>query len=327
MKTLIISRSEVAQLLDHKIAAKAVREAYITFNAGRAELLPIQSLDIREHNGETDFKSGYDKDNAVICTKIASGFWDNPKNFGLPTGLALVSLIDARNGVPISVMDGTLITGYRTAAAGALAASILARPDSANVAVIGTGTQAQMQTLALAGFFNLSRVRVWGIEGIDRYIAAISEKLPGVEVVSAATAQEAVHDADIVITATPSTKALVMAEWVKPGTHINAIGSDTPGKQELDPMLFKSALVVNDSIAECVRRGETQHSIAQGIIRREDIYAEIGEILSGQKSGRTSPGQLTIFDTTGLSILDISTALAIYRAAKEQGIGYELELI
>ncbi len=327
MKTLILGRSEVAQILDHAVAAEAVRAAYLTFTSRRAELLPIQYLDVVEHNGEIDFKSSYDKDEDVVCTKIAVGFWDNPKLFGLSTGLATVILLDARNGAPLSIMDGTLITGFRTAAAGALAASALAREDSADVAVIGTGNQARMQLEAHARYFKLRQVRVWGIEGVDEFIAAMSKKLPGVRFLAAESTRGAVAQADIIITATPSQKPLVMAEWVRPGTHITAIGCDAPHKQELDPNLFAKALVINDSIEECVKRGETHHAVELGIIRREDIHGEIGEILSGKKPGRTSPEQITVFDTVGLSIYDVKTAMAIYRAAKERGLGYEIELV
>lgn len=327
MKTLILSKNEVGMLLSHELAAAAVRDAYVAFCSGRAELLPIQSLNIPENKCEIDFKSGYDLDEQIVCTKIAGGFRDNPVSYGLPTGLALICLINAQSGVPVCVMDGTLITAYRTAAAGALSASLLARPESSCVTVFGTGTQSKMQVLALSRLFNLSEVHVCGIEAVDDYIKTMQNNLPDTNFSAAKSAQEAVLMADIIITATVSTGALLDAAWVKPGTHITAVGCDAPGKQELDPALFKNAIIVNDSIEECVKRGETQHAIRQGVITKEGIRGEIGELITGVKDGRTDKKQITIFDTVGLSILDVKTAMAIYRAACDKGIGINADIV
>ncbi|MDO4573099.1 MAG: ornithine cyclodeaminase family protein [Clostridia bacterium] len=326
-RTLILNGAEVAGLLSLEDAIDAVSRAYMAYNAGKAVMPPIVSMDIPPHNGEMDFKAGYSSEEEIISMKIAGGYWDNPKNFGLSSCVALICLFDGRNGLPLCVMDGTLITGFRTGAAGAVAARALARPDSRTAAILGTGGQARMQIRALATQFPLREVRVWGIEGCELYAAEMRTLLPGIRFTVCGDAQEAVSGSDIVVTATPSHEALVQADWISPGTHINAVGCDTPGKQELDPAIFLRAKVVNDCIKECVTRGETQHPIALGLLRPEDIHAEIGEILLGRKPGRASAEEITLYDTTGLSILDIHTAALVYRKACAQGVGVRIPIM
>lgn len=327
-KTLILNGREVASLLSLTSTIEAVADAYRSYNSGKAVMPPIVSMDIAQHNGEMDFKAGYSSEENIISMKIAGGYWDNPQNFGLPSCVALICLFDGSNGVPICVMDGSLITGFRTGAAGAVAASVLARKDSSTAAIIGTGGQARMQIRALCQTLPIREVHIWGIDGCEAYQEDMSALLPDVRFCIYETAEEAVRDCDVVVTATASHAPLVQADWIRPGTHITAVGCDTPGKQEWDPVIFKRASkIVNDSITECVRRGETQHPIGLGYIKAEDIYAEIGEILLGQKAGRTSDDEITIYDTTGLSILDIHTAAMVYHAALDKNVGTFIDII
>ncbi len=327
-KTLILNNREVASLLSLDDTIAAVESAYKSFSSGNTNIPPITSIDIPEHNGEMDFKSGYSREEDLISMKIASGFWDNPKKFDLPSCVALVCLLDADNGVPLCIMDGALITGIRTGAAGAAAARVMARKDSRKAAIIGTGGQARMQIRALARVLPIESVNIWGIEGCNAYRQDMSALLPNITFTVFNSIQDAVHGCDIVITATPSREPLIMADWVEPGMHLTAVGCDAPGKQEWDPAVFlRVGKVVNDSIEECVRRGETQHPIRLGYLKKEDIYAEIGEILLGRKPGRTSDDEITLYDTTGLSILDLNTAAMVYRAAIEKKIGTFIDII
>ena len=327
MKTMIINGKEVMEVMDMKDVIDAVRSAYISFSRGNVFLPPIVSLDIEEHHGEMDFKTGYSKGDEIIGIKMAAGYYNNPQKYGLPSGIATICLIDAKNAVPLCILDGTEITTYRTAAAGALAASVLARKDSKHVGVIGTGSQAKMQVVALKYMFNIESVNVWGIEGLDEYVQQMRKILPEVEFQACPDSHSAVKDSDIIITATASHSALVEKRSIKPGTHINAIGCDMDGKQELDPEIFRMAKIVNDNIKECVKRGDTQHPIKAGIITAEDIHAEIGQILLGEKAGRTCEEEITIFDTTGMSIQDIATSLMVYKKVKEKGLGMAIDII
>lgn len=327
-EVLILTRREVESCLSMKRTIEAVKEAYIAFACGRVQMPPVMHLDVHKYNGEVDIKSGYVEDFDLIGTKIASGYYDNHK-LGLPPGMAVIVLLDLKTSMPLAIMDGSYITAYRTGAAGAVAASVLARKDSTKVGVIGAGTQGRMQILALKEIFQLEEIRIWDIDEkmATRYSSEMSELL-GIEVKNFTNREEVVRGSDIVVTVTPSKKALVKEDWIAKGMHINAIGADGPGKQELDPAIVKLAdKVVVDSFSQCKRIGEIQHALSLGLIQEGDIHGEIGEILIGKKSGRERDDEITLFDSTGLAAQDIAAAHVVFEAAKEKGLGYSTELM
>ncbi len=325
---IILSQNEVKSCLPMGEAIRAVREAYIAFAKGRVKMPPVMHLDVSQYNGEVDIKSGYIEDLGLIGTKIASGFYENYK-LGLPPGVAVIILMDLKTGIPVAIMDGTYVTAYRTGAAGAVAAKVLARKDSKIIGVVGAGTQARMQILALREVFSLKEIKVWDINttGRDRYVEEMSEQLK-IQIEPVEDIKDAVIEADIIVTVTPSRKALVMKEWIQEGVHINAIGADGPGKQELDPLIVKRAdKVVVDSLSQCRIIGEIQHALADGLIIEDDIYAEIGQILIGEKKGRETNEEITLFDATGLAAQDIAAANIVFKQAKEKGIGRVVSLL
>jgi len=324
---LILSEKEVKSCLPMKDAINAVRQAYVAFAEGRVAMPPVVHLGVEKYNGEIDVKTGYVEDFQLISTKIASGFYDNPK-IGLPSGVAVVILMDLKTGLPLAIMDGTYLTAVRTGAAGAVAASVLARKDSKKVGLIGAGTQGRMQMLALNEMFTIEQVRVFDKdkESREKYSSEMAKRL-GIDVRAVADAREAISDADIVVTVTPSRKAIVMDEWIRNGVHINAIGADAPGKQELDPKIMKRAKIVVDSLKQCRVIGEIQHALSQGIIRDSDIHAEIGEVLIGKKSGREADDEITLFDSTGIAAQDIAAANIVYQFAKKTGMGKSVTLL
>jgi len=325
---IILSQNDVKSCLPMGEAIRAVREAYIAFAKGRVKMPPVMHLDVSQYNGEVDIKSGYIEDLGLIGTKIASGFYENYK-LGLPPGVAVIILMDLKTGIPVAIMDGTYVTAYRTGAAGAVAAKVLARKDSKIIGVVGAGTQARMQILALREVFSLKEIKVWDINttGRDRYVEEMSEQLK-IQIEPVEDIKDAVIEADIIVTVTPSRKALVMKEWIQEGVHINAIGADGPGKQELDPLIVKRAdKVVVDSLSQCRIIGEIQHALADGLIIEDDIYAEIGQILIGEKKGRETNEEITLFDATGLAAQDIAAANIVFKQAKEKGIGRVVSLL
>lgn len=327
-EVLILTRKEVESCLSMKRTIEAVKEAYIAFANGRVQMPPVMHLDVHKYNGEVDIKSGYVEDFELIGTKIASGYYDNHK-LGLPPGMAVIVLLDLKTSMPLAIMDGSYITAYRTGAAGAVAASILARKDSTKIGIIGAGTQGRMQILALKEIFQLEEIRVWDIEEkmATKYATEMSELL-GIDVKKFTNREDVVRGSDIVVTVTPSKKALVEKDWIEKGMHINAIGADGPGKQEHDPAIVKLAdKVVVDSLAQCKRIGEIQHALSQGLIHESDVHAEIGEILIGKKVGRESKDEITFFDSTGLAAQDIAAAHVVLKAAKEKNLGYSTELM
>jgi alanine dehydrogenase len=327
-EVLILSKNEVQSCLPMGKTIEAVREAYIAFARGRVQLAPVAHLDVKQYNGEVDIKPGYVEDFGVIGTKIASGYYDNHK-LGLPPGVAVIVLMDLKTSMPIAIMDGTYITAYRTGAAGTVAADVLARKDSRSVGVVGTGTQGRMQIMALRELFEIEEVRAWDIVGkeAERYAQEMAESL-GIEVNAFSNVEDVVRDTDIVVTVTPSRKALVRSDWIGEGVHINAIGADSPGKQELDPKIVATAdKIVVDSLVQCRRIGEIQHALAQNLITEDKVHAEIGQILIGDKSGRESDREITMFDSTGLAAQDIAAGYVVYKEAKEKGLGLTTNLL
>jgi len=328
MKTLLLSMSDVRQSLSMKDVISAVEQGYIAFSAGKVQQPDIVSMEAKKYNGETDIKSCFNGLNDTMSIKIASGFYDNGKVNDLPSMIGTVLLLDGKTGVPLCIMDGSLITGIRTGAAGAISCRLLARKDSCRVAVFGTGGQARMQIYALCELMAIKEVRVYarGRGGLDAYKSDV-EAHTKVKVVICSTAEEAMEGADIAISTTPSKEYYVDSSAVKPGTHIVAVGADMAGKCEWDPKLFKGAKVVCDSIDQCVSRGETRNAIQAGIITRDDIYAEIGQLLSGSKPLRKNDEEITIFDTTGMGIQDNVTAVKVYEYAKAHGLGSYFEFM
>lgn len=327
-EVLILSQEEVKSCLPMTDAIEAVKEAYKAFAEGRVQQPPVQHLHVDKYRGEVDIKSGFVEDFELIGTKIASGYYDNPKQ-DLPPGIGIIVLLDLKTSLPLAVLDGTYITAVRTGAAGAVAASVLARKESKRVGMIGSGTQGRMQVLGLNEIFPLEQVKVWDIDerGREQYAAEMSERL-GIEVQAVNEVKDAVVTADIVVTATPSRKALVLSEWIQEGTHINAVGADGPGKQEWDPKIMqRAAKIVVDSLAQCRSIGELQHALAQGLIQESAVHAEIGEILLGEKTGRESAEEITLFDTTGMSAQDIAASYIVYTLAKEKGLGKRVKLL
>ncbi len=327
-ETIILTQSEVQTCLSMSEAINAVREAYSSFARGGVQMPPVQHLDIHKYNGEVDVKSGFIEDFRLIGTKIATGFYDNVKK-GLPPGIAVIVLLDLETSMPLAIMDGTYITAYRTGAAGAVAASVLARKDSQKVGILGAGTQGRMQLLALRELFDIQSVKIWDIDrGMANTYRDWMTKDLSIDIHVVDTPDEVVPDSDILVTATPSRNALIKADSVHEGLHINAIGADGPGKQELDPeILTRVSKIVVDSLEQCRKIGEIQHALNRRLIGESDIHAEIGEILIGKKRGRVADDEITLFDSTGLSVQDIAAAKIVYEAARKIGLGRKFNML
>jgi len=325
---LLLSRSTVEGLISLPEVIAAVEEAYTAYIQGHTTIPPVVNLQVHHHAGEVDIKSAYVQPSELIGIKVASGFWENQARFDLPSGFATILLLDGVTGVPLCIMDGSYITASRTGAAGAVAAKHLARPDAEVAAIIGAGTQGRIQLRALLEVRKIRQVRVFDVVGewARTYAEEMAQELPQLTFSVSPRVQDAVQGADIIVTATPSTSPLVRDEWISPGMHINAIGADAPGKQELDPNIFARAKVVVDKLSQCRLIGETQHPLALGIITEEDLYAEIGEITAGLKPGRESVEEITLFDATGVAIQDVAAASRVYRMAKERGLGTRFPL-
>ncbi len=323
MKTLLLNKDEVGRLIDMGDVIGAVEEAYKAFSSGQVIQPAYIGIELPDHRGEIDFKLGYCTANEIISMKAHSGgFKSNPEAHGVPNSMGTILLFDARSCALVCIMDGSLITGLRTGASGAVSVKALARRNARTIASIGTGNQARMQIRAISKVMKIEAIHAWSRtpEALSKYKADIESEF-GIPVIVAASKKAAVERADILVTTTRGKGDLVEAGWVKPGTHIVAIGTDAPGKQELDSELFRSAKIIVDSIPQCIEKGETQHPLARNIIAKGDIHGEIGEVLLGTKPGRESDDEITIFDSTGMAIQDNFTAHRIYRNAMENNVG------
>lgn len=323
MKTLLLKKDEVRRLIGMTEVIGAVEEAYKAFNSDQVEQPDYIGMHLPSPRGEIDFKLGYYKANEVISMKASSGgLIDNPAAHGVPNGMGTILLFDARSGALICVMDGSLITGLRTGAAGAVSVKALARKNARTIASVGTGNQARMQIRAINEIMKIGEIHAWdrNPDTLSKYQTDIESEF-GIPVIMANSKKEAVEQADILITTTRGKGSLVEADWVKPGTHIVAIGTDQHGKQELNPELFRNAKIIVDSISQCTEKGETWHPLNKNIIAKDDIHGEIGEVLLGRKPGRESDDEITIFDSTGMAIQDNTTAGKIYQNAIANNVG------
>ena len=239
--------------------------------------------------------------------------------------MAIMILSDPKNGFPFCVMDATYSTTLRTGAAGGVAAKYLANASSEKVALVGCGVQARTQLEALRSIFEIKEVSIWSIRRYES--EKFARKVKGLKKCVCDTIKECVKDADIVVTTTPSRKPIVKLNWLKKGAHINAIGADANGKQELEPAILKKGKVVIDAWEQASHSGEINVALKERKISKKDIYADIGQIVSKKKRARTNKDEITVFDSTGLAIQDVAIADLIYKRAKKLKKGKYLKFI
>jgi ornithine cyclodeaminase len=291
-------------------AVAAIREAFRADGEGRTAVPAVINLAIPGTRGEFHVKTAWVDGVPFIAVKVASGFYDNPA-LGLPTGSGMMALFDAATGMPAGLLfDNGFLTDIRTGAAGAVAADCLARRDVDTVGVIGSGVQARHQIACLREVRRFRRLVAWSIDrpGLGLYCEEMRAAC-GIEAEACASAEEVCRLADILITATPSREPMVRAAWLKPGVHVTAVGSDTPGKQELDAAcLARADIVVVDRLSQCARFGELSHALAAGLMREEDVRGQLGELVAGRKPGRTRDEEITICDLTGVGFQDTAIA-------------------
>jgi ornithine cyclodeaminase len=319
---LVLREAEVRASIDMASCIEAVEQAFAAYATGGAELPSVIHLDVPESRGEIHVKAGHLRGGPRYAVKIASGFPDNPGR-GLPQNDGMVLVFDAATGAPAALLlDNGYLTDLRTGAAGGVAARHLARRDARVIGIVGCGVQARYQLDALALVRPFREVRIWGRRA-DRAQACAEEmgrrpgRPEGARFRAVGSAREAVEGADIVVTVTSSREPLVRAEWIGPGTHLTAVGSDGPDKQELDvALLARADRLVADSRPQCLRLGEIHHAVSSGAIAEGRVDAELGEIAAGRRPGRLSDREITVADLTGVGVQDVAAAsLALERAA------------
>jgi len=329
-ETLILTDEDVKNLLDMSEVLKAVERAFKEKGLGRVQMPKKSYLFYDKYDGDLRVMPSYLEALDVSAVKVVNSHPQNRSRYGLPTVMAVVVLVDPMSGFPMAIMSGSWLTAMRTGAAGGVAAKYLAREDSETLCFIGAGTQARTQLMALNVVLrSIKHVKVYDIdERASRDFADFSSKVvEGSKVEVCKTPREAVKEADVITTATPSREPIVMDNWVKRGTHINCIGADAPGKQEIDPRILLRAKVVVDDVEQAVHGGEINVPIAKGLFRKEQIYGELGEIVTGLKRGRERADEITVFTSTGLAIQDAVTAKLAYDKALARGLGMRVRLV
>lgn len=308
----VVAADRIRAALDIGEAVRAVEAGFEAYSTGRAIVPPVGYLGFEKPRGDCHIKYGYIAGDDEFVIKIATGFYENPAR-GLPSSNGFMILISARTGEPQALLDdGGYLTDVRTAIAGLIAAKHLAPRRPTSIGIVGTGTQARMQLEFLSDYYGNCTARVWGRD--LRKAAAIVEETAamGNDAAVATTIRALCEECDLIVTTTASTAALIAAEWIRPGTHITAVGADAKGKQELDPNVFGRAdLRVVDSLAQCVDHGEVAHAVAAHVVSPDDLV-ELGSIVAGVRAGRSSPQQITVADLTGLAVQDIQIAKCVW---------------
>ena len=309
--THIIKKTQIEKIFTMRDYVSAIEEAFRLYGQGKVQMPPKVYLSFPK--GDLRCMPVYIPSLNIAGVKNVNV---HPANKSLPTVMATITLFDPETGFPIAVMDGTSITRMRTGAAGGVAAKYLSRKDSRTAAFIGAGVQARTQLEALLVVRpGIAKIKAYDADAQNlKNFVQHARTHYSIDIEGATSVEEAVKDADIVTTVTPVRNPIVKAQFIRKGAHINAIGADAPGKQELEIELLKRARIVVDNWQQASHAGEINVAISKKMISSKDIYGDIGEIVSGSKIGRDSSDLITIFDSTGLAVQDIYAACQIYRA-------------
>ena len=322
MKIHFFDRTALEQRLKLSDVLHVVESVYRSKAQGNTVVWPTVTHNFEDRGAVMDIRSGYDRGSEVYGAKLLGTFPQNEK-MGLPPFSGILVAMDGRTGLPKGIMDASFITSMRTGAAAAIGAYALARPESETLLVLGTGRQSLfMIGAALTAMPRIKTVycaEPMNAEAAKPYAAACEEKLHSmfgfdtrdVSFIPVGDLAESVWKSDIIITITRSTKPLIRRKWVRSGTHLSCIGADMPGKEEIDPAIMHDAVVYVDDVDQCVEAGECELAIKGGFMTREHIAGQIGEVLLGTKPGRTGTEEITVFDATGLALLDLAVAKRI----------------
>ena len=336
MKTRVLNRNDIMQVIEMAPTIQAVEGVYTMKSQGEAVAWPTVFHVFEEGERDMDIRSGYLPGEHIFGHKTIGFFGGNAEK-GLPNLMATINVFDEFTGAPVGILEGAYITGVRTGAAGAIGAKYLARKDSETLFILGAGNQAAYQIAAtITAFPGLKKVYVADLlfpENAEKFVAGIRQRLQeelGVEtegIVFEATNEPAVTvpESDIVITVTPSREPVIRKEWVRPGMHFSTVGSDMEGKEELDPEIFREAKVFVDDMEHCIEAGEVEIPVKKGILAESSI-TEIGDLILGNVAGRTSDEDITIYDPAGMALLDIAAANVALKLADEKNLGTLVEL-
>ena len=323
--TLLLRRSDIERLLSLRDCIDAVENVFRLLGEGKVPAPGI--LGVRALGGGLHVKAGLlPGDRNYLVAKLNANFPGNNAHFGLPTIQGMIAVFDAENGVPLAILDSIDITMKRTAAASAVAAKYLARKESSVATICGCGQQGRTQLRAVLLVLPLTKVYAFDVNeraAID-FRNELSPELK-VDIEFVRDSARAIQKSDVCITCTTANESFVCKEDVRPGTFIAAVGADDEHKQEIDSALIASAKVVADSLEQSCSIGDVHHAVAKGLMRKEDVYAELCEIVAGQKTGRVADDEIIVFDSTGVAVEDAVAATAVYERALANHIGTDFD--
>ncbi|KJZ30456.1 ornithine cyclodeaminase [Paracoccus sp. S4493] len=320
---LIVPEHLIADLISAQDCFAAVEQVFAAMARDTAYNFPVIREAIGHANALYGFKSGFDRESLALGLK-SGGFWPRNADRGLTNHQSTIFLFDADTGRCRAVVGGNLLTALRTAAASAVSIRHLARPDARVLGMIGAGHQSTFQLRAALDQRDFDRVVGWNLNpaDLDRLAKVADER--GIPF-QAVDLDQLGAQADVIITITSSFAPILQAAQVRPGTHLACMGTDTKGKQEVEAALLGKASVFTDEVAQSVTIGEAQHAVAQGLIAPDDI-TQIGAVINGDRPGRVSDDQITLFDGTGVGLQDLAVASAAVDLAVERGIAIAVQI-
>jgi ornithine cyclodeaminase/alanine dehydrogenase len=321
MRTLLLTGNDVRSLLSPATAVPAVERAFAAHGRGETIMPPKVYLPLARYDG--DFRGMPVYMDGFAGVKWVNAHPLNPARNGLPSVLAVFILSDPASAVPLAIMDATALTAMRTGAAAAVAAKHLARDDARRIGIVGCGAQARTVIACLRQVLDAEEIVLHDRD--EATARRLANELTGVEARVGAVAEAAATD--VVCTLTPARTPVVPRSTVRPGTHINAMGADAPGKQELDPEILAAARVFVDDWEQGCESGEVNVGLSTGKLGRDRIAGSLGEVVAGAKRGRTSPQDITVFDSTGLAVQDLALAREVYESARAKGVGTDFDLV
>jgi len=329
LETLLLTDEEVKKLLSMEEVMKVVEQAFKEKGLKRVQMPAKIYLFYKKYNGDLRAMPSYLESLDISAVKVVNVHPDNRTKYNLPTVMAVILLIDPKTGGPLAIMGGSTITDMRTGASGGIAAKLLAKKDTKTVGLVGAGAQARTQLMSLLEIYDQLEVKVWSRskETVGSFVAEMGPRYKrACKIIPVDTVEKVVKGADIVVTATPSRKPIVLKQMISSGTHFNCIGADAPGKEEMDPAILKEAKIVIDDWEQASHSGEINVPFSQGIINKENVWADIGEVVAGLKPGRQKDNEITVFISTGLAVQDAVTAKLAYDKAVEKKIGRTLNI-
>ena len=313
---VVVPLAEIKKALAAVDPIPLIEAGFAAYSRGEVVVPPVGELVFDNPPGDVHIKYGYIKSDDFYVIKVASGFYDNPK-LGLPSGDGLMLVFSQKTGVLEAILlDEGYLTNLRTAVAGAVVAKYLAPRQVAAVGIIGAGVQGRMQLDWLRRVRTFDEAVVWGVAEEELAAYRRDMEAPGLKIRTTLRAEEVAAAANLIVTCTPATAPVLKAEWIRPGTHITAVGSDTAGKQELDAaILARADRVVVDSLSQSELRGEVYKAVSAGAIGR-DRLVELGRVITDEKLRRASDHEMTVADLTGVAVQDIQISKAVWLAIR-----------